>query len=67
MTDIDPQASAAGRALRAHRKVHEGRPAVYHDCPHCGHPFRAKDIRHHKARCEKNPAMIRRIREELKK
>jgi acetyl-CoA carboxylase beta subunit len=67
VSEKDPQASAAGRALRSLRKTHEGRPAVFHKCPHCDSAFRAKDIRHHKARCEKNPTMIRRIREELKK
>jgi hypothetical protein len=62
MTDINP---AAGRALRSLRKIHEGRPAVYHKCPHCTGDYRAKDIRHHKAGCEKNPTMPRRIRTEL--
>ena len=65
MTDIDPTASAAGRALRSHRKIHEGRPAVYHKCPHCEGDFRAKDIRHHKARCVKNPSRYQRILDEL--
>jgi hypothetical protein len=64
---VDPVASAAGRALRSLRKIHEGRPAVYHKCPHCEGEFRAKDIRHHKARCEKNPAMYRRLKDELVK
>ena len=64
---VDPVASAAGRALRSLRKVHEGRPAVYHKCPHCDRDFRAKDTRHHRARCEKNPSMYRRIKDELAK
>jgi hypothetical protein len=33
--------------------------------PHCTGDFRAKDIRHYKARCVKNPTMLRRIRTEL--
>jgi hypothetical protein len=64
MTDIDPIASAAGRALRSLRKIHEGRPPVYHQCPHCDGEYRAKDIRHHKARCDKNPSRYKRIRAE---
>lgn len=69
MTDkpISPAASAAGKALRALRKTHNGRPAVLHTCPHCSQPFRAKDIRHHKARCEKNPHRITRVLDELSK
>jgi hypothetical protein len=66
-TPVDPVASAAGRALRSLRKIHEGRPAVYHKCPHCDRDFRAKDIRHHKARCQKNPSMYHRIRAEISK
>ncbi len=54
MSDINPAASAAGRALRALRKTHEGHPRVYHQCRHCDGDFRAKNIRHHKARCDKN-------------
>lgn len=67
MNPVDPAASAAARALRALRKTHEGRPAVYHQCKHCGDLIRAKDLRHHQARCPKNPSMLRRIREELEK
>jgi hypothetical protein len=40
---------------------------VYHKCPHCEGDFRAKVIRHHKARCVKNPAMYQRIKAELAK
>jgi hypothetical protein len=69
MTDktIDPAASAAGKALRALRKTHFGRPAAYHNCPHCSQQFRAKDIRHHRARCDRNPYRIRRVLDELSK
>jgi len=67
MTDTDPAPSAAGRALRSLRKTYEGRPPVYHQCPHCDGDFRAKDIRHHRARCEKNPSRYRRIQAELSK
>jgi hypothetical protein len=44
MSDINPAASAAGRALRALRKTHEGHPRVYHQCRHCDGDFRAKNI-----------------------
>jgi hypothetical protein len=64
---VNPIVSAAGRALRSLRKIREGRPAVYHECPHCEGDFRAKVIRHHKAGCVKNPAMYQRIKAELAK
>jgi hypothetical protein len=67
MTQVDPAVSAAAKTLRALRKTHEGRPAVLHTCPHCAQPFRAKDIRHHKARCDKNPRRIARVLDELGK
>jgi hypothetical protein len=67
VNNIDPVASAAGRALRSLRRIHEGRPAVYHKSPHCDGDFRAKDIGHHRARCEKNPSRYRRIQAELSK
>jgi predicted RNA-binding Zn-ribbon protein involved in translation (DUF1610 family) len=60
MTEVDPAASAAAKALRALRKTHEGRPAVWHQCPHCGDLFRAS-----MTRCEKNPHRIPRILDEL--
>jgi hypothetical protein len=65
VTPVDPAASAAAKALRALRKTHEGRPAVWHQCPHCGDLFRASVVRNHKARCEKNPRRIARILDEL--
>lgn len=63
----DPAASAAGKALRALRKTHEGRPPVWHTCPHYGEPLRAKDIGHHKPRCPKNPHPYHRIQAEIQK
>ncbi len=67
MTDqVDPVASAAGRALRALRKTSRGDVRLSStNVPIASSNFAPKDIRHHKARCEKNPSVIRRIQEEL--
>jgi hypothetical protein len=65
MTLVDPAASAAAKALRALRKTHEGRPAVWHQCPHCAELFRASVVRYHKARCDRNQHRIARIVDEL--
>jgi hypothetical protein len=65
MTQVDPAVSAAAKALRALRETHECRPAVWHQCPHCGDLFRASLVRNHKARCDKNPRRIARILGEL--
>jgi hypothetical protein len=37
MPNIDTSTTAAGLALRAHLKTHEGSPAVHHQRPHCDH------------------------------
>jgi hypothetical protein len=56
VTPVDPAASVEAKALLALRKTHEGRPG--------GDLFRASVIRHHRARCEKNPDRIARILDE---